>query len=215
MLGFTIVHSFPELLIAGTTCWFATAIWCIAIVVGGILKRRHLSRLDSVILTVSVIVLACPFFPNYLWQSATELFLGTSPRAADNLVYAAATGDRRSAGHLLKRVFANGHDSRGCAPLAVASDPDMVSLLISRGADPNGRCAADTALHRAAQKGDLSSVKLLLAAGADRSAKNASGLTPADLAWTNNHEDVSQLIDQDKPPQTHSSTWVNPIKTNR
>jgi len=198
MLGFSMAHTFPVLAILGAICWLALAIWCVAIVIAGAFKRWRFGAFEWVIVTVGIMVLACPFIPNSMWQSATEFFLGTSPRAPDNLVYAATTGDRATVTHLLKHVSANAADRQGCSALVAASgsgNSGVISLLIRRGADPNGTCRGDTALHRAAQRGDVAAVKLLLAAGANRSAKNANGLTPADLAWTSNHQDVSRLLD--------------------
>jgi ankyrin repeat protein len=63
---------------------------------------------------------------------------------------------------------------------------DLAAWLLGRGADPNGRGsigARGTPLHSAAWNGDLDMVKLLIAAGADVSARDEEyDGTPADFA---------------------------------
>ena len=48
----------------------------------------------------------------------------------------------------------------------------ILKLLLDAGADPNGAFNSDTALHMAAERGRLGSVKLLVGAGADVNALN-------------------------------------------
>jgi uncharacterized protein len=55
--------------------------------------------------------------------------------------------------------------------------------LLDAGADMNGQGAeGSTALHGAAQNGDVELARLLLARGADRGVQTAGGIRPADLA---------------------------------
>lgn len=59
----------------------------------------------------------------------------------------------------------------------------VAEALITAGANVNGQTAAgDTALHRAAQSGDLSSIKVLAAKGAKFDVQNKAGLTALDIA---------------------------------
>jgi ankyrin repeat protein len=71
---------------------------------------------------------------------------------------------------------------------------EMVTLLLDRGADPN---AADnrgfTALHRAAELGDLRIAELLLNRGAYPQAE-AEGHTPQSLAQLRNHSAITKLL---------------------
>jgi ankyrin repeat protein len=58
-----------------------------------------------------------------------------------------------------------------------------VRILLDAGANPDVRQSAGwTPLHAAAMNGDLASVELLLAAGADPTATNDEGRSVADLA---------------------------------
>ena len=71
-----------------------------------------------------------------------------------------------------------------------------VDILLNAAADVNIQTPS-TALHLAATIGHLAICKLLLASGAQASLKNRNGDTPLDLALSNNHHDVCQLL------QTH------------
>jgi ankyrin repeat protein len=64
-----------------------------------------------------------------------------------------------------------------------ASSRDLVSMLLSHGADVNARQQGDfTPLHEAALAGDMQIAEMLLAAGAVTDALTGKGLSPADMA---------------------------------
>jgi ankyrin repeat protein len=73
--------------------------------------------------------------------------------------------------------------------------PAMLPLLLELGADVR---AVDfhgwTALHVAAAYGYARSARLLLDAGVDPEARTPNGLTPADMAMTNGHHDLSETL---------------------
>jgi hypothetical protein len=75
--------------------------------------------------------------------------------------------------------------SLGARPLIIAAkirNPDMLRLLIAKGADLEGRDAAEsTALLAAASAGLEKNVELLVAAGADVNSRDNRGMTP--LFW--------------------------------
>lgn len=91
--------------------------------------------------------------------------------------------------------FCEGHDSEWYAFYEVTSYPgqaEMVAALLAAGADPNMPRAynAGTPLITAAQSGDLSTVKILLEAGARPEAKDYSGATAARYAAAAGHAEV-------------------------
>ena len=63
-------------------------------------------------------------------------------------------------------------------------DAEMVKQLIAAGCNVNARrsCDSMTPLHFAAKDRRMEIVPLLLAAGADKSARNSKGLTASDIA---------------------------------
>ena len=77
----------------------------------------------------------------------------------------------------------------------IGKQPNVVALLIKHGADVNAaRHDAQTALHLSAKNGSATCVKLLLDAGADPAATNASGETPLAEAERYQHKEVIQLL---------------------
>lgn len=92
-------------------------------------------------------------------------------------------------------------DSRGLndRPVLIAfawrNEKERVEKLLARGADVNAQDAdGDTALHGAAQSGDVDIVGLLLDKGANPNAKNRQGGTPLMWAAVFGHRDAAQLL---------------------
>ena len=76
---------------------------------------------------------------------------------------------------------------------AESGQPEIVSTLLKAGINPNASMYKQTALHAAVEHHHPKTVKLLLAAGADLSAKNREGHTPLDLV---NPEGASPKVAQ-------------------
>ena len=105
------------------------------------------------------------------------------------LTVAAKQGDLELARELLRRFASpDSTDERGRAALHRAANHKrhaMVRLLLSAGAHVDRLTDdghANTALHLAATQGDCRCVRRLLAARADAAVANAAGMTPAQLA---------------------------------
>jgi ankyrin repeat protein len=110
---------------------------------------------------------------------------------------------RCSAGSLRALVEAGGSlevaDERGRPPLhgvvAGADLPPMLSVLLELGADVRSvDLRGWTVLHVAGAYGYVGSARLLLDAGADTAARTPNGLTPADMAMTNGHYELSVIL---------------------
>jgi len=73
---------------------------------------------------------------------------------------------------------------------------DAVRFLLRRGAALEGRNRTwNTPLHHAAEAGSVGAVRVLLVAGADPTAINVGGSSPADVARRNFHPEAVALID--------------------
>jgi RNA polymerase sigma factor (sigma-70 family) len=135
---------------------------------------------------------------------------------ATRLFLAIRAGDQRAVGHLLSHNpdLAQAHEvwsdeealagglplAHGQPPLVLAArrgDVSMVEFLLSWGAAVGDRCAcagAETALWVAVRGGDRATVALLLSAGADPDAKNATGLTALHVAAMRGRLDLAELL---------------------
>jgi uncharacterized protein len=81
------------------------------------------------------------------------------------------------------------------AVLALAKDPEIIRLLIARGADANAvQTAGYRPLHEAAAAGRLDLVQMLLDAGADPAARCDRGKTAADYARERGHAEVAATL---------------------
>lgn len=85
-------------------------------------------------------------------------------------------------------------------PIAMASKKGLgriVSRLVSAGAEVNVPRLSDgvTPLHRAAMRGHLEVVELLLEANADPQAVTAAGSTPLELATRYGNADIVDLLE--------------------
>jgi len=74
--------------------------------------------------------------------------------------------------------------------------PEIVRLLIARGAAVDGRGSPDghTPLHEAAFNGDLPLIRVLLEHGADRSARTGEGETALDIAIKQGRHEAARLL---------------------
>ena len=81
------------------------------------------------------------------------------------------------------------------AVLALSKDAAVTRLLIGRGADVNAvQAAGYRPLHQAAVTGREDLVRMLLEAGADKTARCDQGKTPADYARERGHDAVAEML---------------------
>jgi uncharacterized protein len=79
----------------------------------------------------------------------------------------------------------------------------VVKLLLKCSANVNDRQNGNwTALHSAAQHGDAAVVTELLRYGADRTALNAEGKTPGDIARETGHHELAGVLEGNRSEET-------------
>lgn len=115
------------------------------------------------------------------------------------LSLAVASGNAAAVKYLLERgAKIEGMNQVGQPPLVCAismRQPEMIELLFQHRADVNDTdWKKRSALHHAAEQGDLILVKRLIAVGADPDARESRGDTPASLAEKHQHAHVAEWL---------------------
>ncbi len=140
-----------------------------------------------------------------LLDASTQAISATAPDGFTPLHLAAFFADRATVAFLLGRgADANAVSSNEMSlrPIhsAAAANPDAVEPLLDHGADANAQQVGGwTALHAAADRGNVRLVELLLARGADPSLASDGGQTPADMAETNHRTDALAVLMKQDP----------------
>ncbi len=102
-------------------------------------------------------------------------------------------------------VSARGRNAMHNLPLHAAiagRNRDAVRALLEHGADVNARQEGGwTALHGAAQNGDVETARLLIAAGANVAARADNQQNAMDLALTKGHQAMVDLLDEYATPE--------------
>ncbi len=158
-----------------------------------------------------------PIIPESLIQSAITgdsitvallLATGMNPDPRDAtlltpLMYASQNGYPSIVGLLMKHGANSSATSKdGWYPLLLAchlQHLDVISLLLSKGVNVDQRrsIGGETCLHRAAERGILPMIDLLIENGADVDAMNLSGTTPLMIAASSNQiQVVSRLLEK-------------------
>lgn len=169
-----------------TPLWCAAG-WCkfdlVKLLVSNGANINHKSRVGS-----NPLFMACQYFHS---NRARQVLLG-KPDVPIQL-------------ELVKFLVENGADvgevgRNGNTPLTVAAlsgykDPSLVVYLLEQGADPNANNShGSSALHFAAEKGCLETVKELVKHGAQLGVVDAEGLTPLQRACCGCHDEVVEWI---------------------
>ena len=175
MVGFAVMHGgLPVVLMAGFIALPGTLIWLAVSVVHLIRRKFRVSAADWMPAILLLFLMALLFIPYEAWEELMVRIAGPGSHASDFLdgadsdsncsdflVQAAAQDRRRFVGVLLREgCDVNYENGGGTTPLSGASvggHEEMVSLLVSKGADVNrrNRLSGETPLMAAAEIGQF------------------------------------------------------------
>ena len=200
MVGFTMVHAFPFVLLAGMLGQVGACIWWILSIIRLARRSNRVTGTDWIPLffvPVCVVLLATPYA---FWERLVIQIAGPGTHGPEFMAEAAAEGRLALVKYLVAHgVSANSNLSDSPTPLSAAAGgghTDIALYLISVGADVSHRnMLGDTPLHDAAEMGHLDTVKALVAHGADACALNSEGRSAAGLAHKYFHDDVKRYLD--------------------
>jgi TonB family protein len=133
-------------------------------------------------------------------KSKDRAEVGGDEEGVTPLMRAARDGEGWKIHDLLQAVDVNARDAQGWTALiysAVKGDTEILSALLSGGADPNAKDeSGNTALIHAAEEGHLDQVKALLRSSPDVNAVNNDGQTALNLALLKGRIEVADSLRQ-------------------
>lgn len=201
MVGFAMTHgAVPFILVAGLIGLLGGLLWLIASAVLQLRKKFRIPLTDWLPVILLPLVAVLLFIPYETWEELTVLIAGPGSHGNEFMVEAAAHGKQRFFMHLLHKGYdINCETGGGVTPLsgaAVEGNEEMVSLLISMGADVNRKngLTRETPLMAASVMGKFGTAKVLLKNGADPCATNKDGNTAAGLAKEYGHPRIAEYL---------------------
>lgn len=141
-VGFTMIHAFPELLILGLLGDLCILVWLLGFLViaarRGIKKRPQATWSAWMQFVLLAVVLGAQPVSYGAWQRVTFQLAGPGPKAVDQMVSAAAVGDRATVEALLRKgIPISAREGSGLTALDGACNGHQLEIaryLISRGA---------------------------------------------------------------------------------
>jgi ankyrin repeat protein len=201
MIGFSMAHLFPQLLIAGLLGFAVGAIWWLVSLVLALRRKRRTQRSMRIALIAWPAFIAFVAVSSVLANEATIRHAATTSHGPTYLIAAAATGDLRHVKYLLAHgLNVNTVAEHGTTPLAAAVNGgqlDMARYLISVGADVNARGPlGETPIFGPAEDGRRDLVDLLLAHGAAACTLDDEGHSAAGEARKYHHDAIANFLDE-------------------
>jgi hypothetical protein len=206
MVGFSMAHTMPFLMIFGSLGLMLAHVWILVIGFHAFWRHTDLARIDRVLLGFLILTVALCYTSYRGWIYLMGRVCGPRESAAELLVAGSTPLDRYFLGMVLKRhdnvnrPVADGRSLLGIA--TTRGDLAMVRLLIARGADVNAMDGHSTPLNEAAEEGHFDIVRTLIDAGADPNRPGLDGFTPAGKASAYGHEDIAHFLDSRRATPT-------------
>ena len=203
MVGFAMMHgAVAPIFFAGLLGLPSALLWIV--VSAGFLIRKRLPSSPSewapLILLPSLFILL--LIPYSIWKEVVVRLDGPGYYGMEYMTEAAAEGNVRFVSYLLNHgMEVNPNYTGAGTPLsaaAVGGHEPMIRLLISKGADVNGKEGTlnETPLMGAAQMPRLGPVKLLIENGAAPCELDRDGQTAESLARKYKHPDIAAYLSQ-------------------
>ncbi|NNJ70900.1 MAG: hypothetical protein HKP10_06390 [Kiritimatiellales bacterium] len=120
------------------------------------------------------------------WNGRTPLHYAIAQQSAESVKLLLSYG-----------VYVNPKSNDGRTPLMLALDEgcDVVGMLLSHGANPNlWNAFHEMPLHIAARKNDVAATRMLLMAGADKTAESNQGWTPLHVAALHGAVETAEVL---------------------
>jgi len=169
MVGFSLAHGGGALLLFFPILLFAWTAGVIVLSVWQWIKKRNVSRTRWAVLGLIVLLFVLGGLPEGFWERVFIGRMAASPHAGDLMLYAAYRGD-------------------------------FVVILgfVSHGASANATDQAywRTALHGAAAKGDIRTLRYLASKGGNVNAVDRSGDSPLELAISNHQDAAAKVLSE-------------------
>lgn len=179
MVGFAMLHGAHSFFLLGLFFLPFGALFAIAMLVFGALKKFRFQSREWVLLAALIISFSALFVPYEAWERLDMKFCGAPGPLGDQFLRdAAITGDLGRVKKLVSEGCELNHASgAGDTPLSNAvkgRSIEVARFLLANGADVSLRnsLTGETPLMEAANSGDTEMLKLLLAQGADPCAVN-------------------------------------------
>jgi ankyrin repeat protein len=204
MIGFSMAHTMPALMLLGVLGLLMAHIWLVVIGFHVFWRQTSLAPVDRMLVVSLILTLVLLYSPQRGWEFLMGRVCGPRQSAAELFAKGGTPVD-----HFLLKVVLKNHGnvnqpvSTGGTLLGIAiarGDVAAVRILIDRGADVNGMDYSSTPLNEAAEKGDFSIVKALIEAGADPNKQDRDGFSPAGRASAHGHEDIAVYLDSRNGP---------------
>lgn len=186
--------------IAGVVILGLALLWVCVVALLGFMRRRRLTLLQGCLVAMIAICAALWEVPGEEWRLLTSQLEGARRVPDEWIVHAAAQGEVRLLGFLVSQGanpnarVADGQTALGAA--AAEGQLRACQLLIDGGARIDGRTGItrETPLIEAAAEGRFDVIRLLLAHGADTTARDFVGLSAGDWAAQSGDAGMLRLL---------------------
>jgi hypothetical protein len=173
-IGFSFLHGSGAILVFFPPVLVLWLAASVSYTLWRLLRRRPLSRVSVIVVVLSIGLVGTLWLPYGFWQRSFIGQLTSGPHVGKFFVYDAAVGDLAT-----------------------------VKVFLAHGTPVDLRVRGQTALHAAAVGGQTEVIKYLIAAGADVNATDSFGVSPLDVAISENHKEAAAYLSDHGAHHSH------------